>query len=76
MHICNFRTQYGMGLVQTANKGYWQNFGSHLCIFCVTFMPAPRVFSARTCVCFANNKSFFDNQRVTFSRLDKCEKNF
>jgi len=26
MHICNFRTQYGMGLVEIANKGYWQHF--------------------------------------------------
>jgi len=47
MHICNFRTQYGIGLVQTANKGF-----VFLCHF-DTFMPAPRDFSARTCVCFA-----------------------
>jgi len=26
MHIRSFRTQYGMGLVQTSNKGYWQQF--------------------------------------------------
>jgi len=28
------------------------------CSFYVTSMPAPRVFSAWTCVCFANNKTF------------------
>ena len=26
MTICNFQTQYGMDLAQTANKGYWRHF--------------------------------------------------
>ena len=39
-------------------------------------MPAPRVFSARTCVCFANNKFFSTIQQVTFLKLDKFENNF
>jgi len=34
------------------------------CSFCVTSMPAPRVFSAWTCVCFSNNKTF-----PTFNKL-------
>jgi len=34
------------------------------CSFCVTSMPAPRVFLAWTCVCFANNKTF-----PTFNKL-------
>ena len=38
-------------------------------------MPPPSVFSARTCVCFANN-NFFDNQQVTFLKLDTFENNF
>jgi len=57
MHICNFRTQYGKGLVQTTNIDYWQHFVFFV-YSCVAFMPAPRVFSARTCICFANNKVF------------------
>jgi len=34
-HICNFRTKYGIGLVQTANKGYWR----HFVFFRVTYLP-------------------------------------
>ena len=34
------------------------------CSFCVTSNPAPRVFSAWTCVCFANNEIF-----PTFNKL-------
>ena len=34
------------------------------CSFCVTSMPASRVFSVWTCACFANNKTF-----PTFSKL-------
>ena len=56
MHISNFRKKYDMGLVKTANKGYWQPFVFFV-YFCVTFMPAQRVSSAETCVCFANNKN-------------------
>jgi len=26
MNVCNFLTQYGMDLSQTANKGYWRHF--------------------------------------------------
>jgi len=57
MHICNFRTQYGMGLVQTANKAYLQHFVFFV-HFCVAFVLAPHIYLARTCVCFANNKFF------------------
>jgi len=45
------------------------------CISCFTFVPASRLFSAWTCVCFANNNNFFDNQQVA-SRLDRFENNF
>jgi len=75
MHICNLRTQYGMGLAQIGNIGCSQHFVFFM-YFCVTFMPAPRVFSARTCVCFANNKFFSTIQQVTFLKLDKFENNF
>jgi len=60
-NICNLRTQYGMALqrlAQTANKGYCISGFLVYCSFCVTSMPALRVFSAWTCVCFANNKIF------------------
>ena len=63
MNICNF--QYGIGLAQTANKGYWRHFGL-LHVFFVIFMPVPRVSSAWTCVCFANNKTFPTLNKLLF----------
>jgi len=66
MHICIFQTQYGMVLVQTACKGYCQRF-VFSCILWVTFMPVSRVFSARTCVCFANNKIFSTINKLLLS---------
>jgi len=65
MHIWNSRTPYGMGLAQTGNIGCWQHFVLFM-YFCVTFMLAPRVFSARTCVCFANNKFFSTIKKLRF----------
>jgi len=44
--------------------------------FCVTFMPAQLVFSARTCVCFANNKFISTINKLRFLKLDKFENNF
>ena len=63
MNICNF--QYGIGLAQTANKGYWRHFGL-LHVFFVISMPVPRVSSALTCVCFANNKTFPTLNKLLF----------
>ena len=36
------------------------------CSFLVTSMPAPRVFSAWTCACFANNKTFPTCSKLLF----------
>jgi len=47
-----------MGLAQTTNKRLLAAFQVSSCSFCVTSNPAPRVFSAWTCICFANNKTF------------------
>jgi len=65
MNICNFRTQYGIGLTQTANKGYWRHFGLFR-VFCAIFMLVPRVSSAWICVCFANNKTFPTLNKLLF----------
>ena len=44
MNICNFRTQYGVNLAQTANKGYCRHFRFLRVVFCVTSMPAHTFF--------------------------------
>ena len=36
------------------------------CSFCVTSMPAPRVFLAWTCVCFANNETVSTFNKLLF----------
>ena len=65
MNICNFRTQYGMDLAQTADKGYWSHF-VFFRIFFVSLLILPRVFSGWTCVCFANNKTFPTFKKLLF----------
>ena len=66
VNICNFRTQYGIGLAQTSNKGSWRHFGLLRVFFVSRFMPLPRVSSAWTCVCFANNKTFPKLNKLLF----------
>jgi len=44
MHICNFRSQYGMSLVQTANKGYWQHFVFFVYFLCHFYAYPTRFF--------------------------------
>ena len=56
-YICKLRTQFDMGLVQTANKGYWRNSDIFVYISCC-FSTCPLVFWRRTCVCFWNNETF------------------
>jgi len=46
VNICNFRTQYGMGLAQTSNKGYWRHFGL-LRVFFVSCLCLPHAFLRR-----------------------------
>jgi len=49
MNICNFRTQYCIGLAQTANKGYWRHFG--LRVFLCYFYACPmRFFGVDMCL--------------------------
>jgi len=72
MHNYNFRTQYAMGLVQTAIKGYWQHF-RFLCGFCVTNLPTPRWTCP--CVCFINN-TVFRHSTSYFLRSHKFENAF
>ena len=78
--ICNFRTQYGMDFAQFLCKilhctVFVQTLLSFCanpviqvssCSFCVTSMPAPPVFLAWTCVCFANNKTFLTSNKLLF----------
>ena len=45
MNICNFRTQYGIGLAQTA-KGYWRHFGLLRVVF-VSFLCLSHAFLRR-----------------------------
>jgi len=49
MNICNFRTQYCIGLAQTANKVYWRHFG--LRVFLCYFYACPmRFFGVDLCL--------------------------
>jgi len=41
----------------TANKGYWRHFKFLRVVFVIS-NPVPRVFSAWTCDCFLNKKTF------------------
>ena len=72
VHICNIWTQYGMALVQTANKDCCFVFSR---VFFVTFVPATRYFRCGP-VFILLVINFFDNQQVTFLRLDEFENNF
>jgi len=45
-NICNFRTQYGMGHAQTANKGYWQHLRFFRVVF-VSLLGLPHTFFLR-----------------------------
>jgi len=44
MRICTFRTQCGMGLVQTANKGYCQHFVFIVYVLCHFYACTTRFF--------------------------------
>jgi len=46
MNICNFRTQCGMDLAQTANKGYWRHFRFLRVVF-VSLLCLPHAFFRR-----------------------------
>jgi len=46
MNICNFRTQYGMDLAHTANKGYWRHFRFLRVVF-VSLLCLPHAFFRR-----------------------------
>ena len=65
INICNFRTQYGMDLAQTANKAYWRHFGFTRVVF-VSFLCLPHPFFRRGLVCFANNKTFLTINKLLF----------
>ena len=65
MNICNFRTQYCMDLVQTANKGYWLHFKflrvvfvSLLCLPHALFRRGP-VLVLRIIKLFRHSASYF-----------------
>jgi len=75
MHIYNFRT-LRHGSCTDCQLRFLAAFHFFPVFFCVTFMPAPRVLSLWTYVCFANNIIFLANQQVAFLRLNKFEKNF
>jgi len=54
-----------MGLAQTASKGHWQHL-SFLRVIFVSVLGLTYVFSAWTCVCFANNKTFPTFKKLRF----------
>jgi len=65
MHNYNFRTQYGMGLVQTTTNGYWRHFRffrvvfvSLICLLHVFFRRAP-VFVLLIIKFFRHSASYF-----------------
>jgi len=62
-YICNFRTQYGMAHVETANESYWRNFVFFVSFSC-RFYACPTRFWAWTCICFSYDKFF-----STFNKL-------
>jgi len=65
MNICNFEHNTAWVLHRLPTRvSLLAAFQVSSCSFCATSMPAPRVFSALTCVCFANNKTF-----PTFNQL-------
>ena len=68
MHMCHLRTTYDMDLAQTANKGYWRDFG----IFCVfsILAYAAGVFLVGILFVFE-----VDIQQVIFFVSDKRENN-
>jgi len=43
VNICNFRTQYGMDLAQTASKGNWRHFRFLRVVF-VSLLILPHAF--------------------------------
>jgi len=49
MNNRNFRTQYGIGLAQTANKGYWRHFGL-LIFLCHFYACSTRFFGVDLCL--------------------------
>jgi len=65
MHICNFRTQYGIGLLQTANNYYLKHFVFFVYLLC-HFYAHPTRFCAWTIVRFSNNKFFSKNIKLLF----------
>jgi len=46
MNICNFRTQYGTDLAQTANEGYWRHFMLFRVVF-LSLLCLPHAFFRR-----------------------------
>ena len=49
MNICNFRTQYGMGLAQIAYKGYWRHL-EFLRVDLGNFFACPTRFDVDLCL--------------------------
>ena len=66
MNICNFRTQYGIGLAQTANKGYWRHFRSLRVVF-VSLLCLPHAFFRRGPVFVFLIIKLFRIQQVNFT---------
>jgi len=65
MNICSFRTQYGMDLAQTANKGY-RHFTFLRVVFVSLLCLRHAFFLAWTCACFSNNKTFPKFNKLLF----------
>ena len=63
------------GSCTDCQQGLLAAFQFHSCSF-VSLLCPPPLFSAWTCVCFANYKTLRKFSRFAFLRLDKFENNF
>jgi len=66
INFYNFRTQYGMGLVQPINVT--DSISGFSCIFCVIFILAQHVFAARTSALGQPAQSF-EGAKIFYFRL-------
>ena len=76
--ICNFRTQYGMDLAQTASKGCWRQFRFLRVVF-VSLLCLPHAFFRRGAVSvlriikvFRHSASYFFKVRLVWAQFRNC----
>ena len=68
MHICNCISQYGMGLVQTANKCYWPHFVFFLVFLCHFYVGTTPFCGMDQCSSAASPK-FWGIQKLEWAKF-------